>query len=139
MTLKSANFTIFNQSKKPSAANDDRIIFKNYAELGLHDNIDFQKFFISLSEEPTANSTKFSRLDRQAFKEFLQKRYTTVVGEKILLFIETQYVNLYRIDINNFCNIIKDLINDGPDVYKKLIFSCLSQTNNMRMCEHDLF
>jgi hypothetical protein len=126
------------QTKKPPLGNkNNKVIFSNASQLGLSESPAFQKFFISLSEE--SQNIRFARLSRQAFKEFLQRRYTPHVGEKIMLFLENQFLSLYRIDIHGFCNIMKDFLNAGPDCHKKLIFSCLSRQNQGRICEHDLF
>ena len=32
-----------------------------------------------------------------------------------------------------------DLMNQGPDCYKKMLFACLSLNNLGRICEHDIF
>lgn len=56
-----------------------------------------------------------------------------------MLFLENQFLSLYRIDIQGFCNVIRDFMNAGPECYKKLLFSCLSIQNQGCICEHDLF
>jgi len=61
------------------------------------------------------------------------------VGDKIILFLENQFQSLFRIDFIAFCKMIMDLINTGPDCYKRLVFACLSLSNQGRICEHDLF
>lgn len=54
-------------------------------------------------------------------------------------FLENQFLSLYRIDLNGYCSIIRELINAGPAAYKKLAFCALSNQNKGRICEHDLF
>lgn len=34
---------------------------------------------------------------------------------------------------------ICDMLNLGPEFYKKLLFACLSKLNPGRVCEHDIF
>jgi len=34
---------------------------------------------------------------------------------------------------------IMDFINYGPEIYKMILFACLSITNTGRICEHDLY
>lgn len=111
--------------RRPSVGSkNSRMIFSKTSQLGLYESPAFRKFFLSLSEE--SQNIKFARLSRQAFKEFLQRRYTKLVGERIMLFLENQFLSLYRIDAIGFCNVIRDFVNAGPECYKKLLFSCLS-------------
>ena len=56
-----------------------------------------------------------------------------------MIFLENQFNSLYRIDFKGFCNIILEFINYGPEIYKMLLFACLSITNTGRICEHDLY
>ena len=111
-------------------------IFTDASYLGLSDNIEYENFFRSMCDENF--SIKYARLNRNQFKQFLQDRYSKVVGEKICIFLENQFATLYRIDYNSFINIILDFINAGPEMHKKLVFACLSITNTGRICEHDL-
>ena len=129
--------TLKELQKPATGPKNGRPIFESSSQLGLYESPAFQKFFISLSEE--SQNIKFARLSRQAFKEFLQKRYTGPVGERIMLYLENQFQSLYRIDIHGFCNVIREFLNAGAESYKKLLFSCLSLQNQGRICEHDLF
>lgn len=68
--------------------------------------------------------------------EHLQSRYTPVIGERILLFLENMQPIIMARD---YCECIREFLNAGPEMHKKLLFSCLSLTNVGRICEHDLF
>ena len=55
-------------------------------------------------------------------------------------FLETQFTTtLYKIDFMGFCSIITELVNNGPECYKRLLFASLSLQNQGRICEHDIF
>ena len=82
---------------------------------------------------------KLARLKRFYLQQFLQNRYSEIVGEKIINFLESQFQSLYRIDYNGFLQVITDLLNLGPEGYQKLVFSCFSQKNPGIICEHDIF
>ena len=83
-----------------------------------------QNLFKSMSEGEA--SIKHARLKRSSFKEFLQDRYSPVVGDKMLLFLENQFNSLYRIDYQGFLGVILEFLNSGPECYKKMMFACLS-------------
>jgi hypothetical protein len=71
--------------------------------------------------------------------EYLQERYTKNVGERVMMFLENQFTSLYKIGFEGFCNVIMELVNAGPECYKRLLFASLSLQNQGRICEHDLF
>lgn len=56
-----------------------------------------------------------------------------------MIFLETQFNQLYRADIFSYIQMINDMLHAGPECYKKMLFACLSISNNGRICEHDLF
>lgn len=61
------------------------------------------------------------------------------MGDRILQYVETYFNSLYKIDYSGFLGIIMDLLNAGPDCYRKILFACLSINNQGRICEHDIF
>jgi hypothetical protein len=79
------------------------------------------------------------KLQRIKYKKFLQDRYSETVGEKILLFLENKFQTLFTFDKKGYCNVLMEFLNQGPDLYKRLIFNCLSQANLGYICEHDIF
>jgi hypothetical protein len=58
--------------------------------------------------------------------EYLQERYTKNVGERVMMFLENQFTSLYKIGFEGFCNVIMELVNAGPECYKRLLFASLS-------------
>lgn len=46
---------------------------------------------------------------------------------------------MYKIDFAGFCSVITELVNNGPECYKRLLFASLSLQNQGRICEHDIF
>jgi len=96
-----------------------------------------QQFFFKISDGES--NVKFRRLNRPLFKSFLQQRYSDLVGERIMLFIESCYGSLYKIDFYSFLQIITDIINAGPEGYQKLVFACFGLSNPGLICEHDVF
>ena len=56
-----------------------------------------------------------------------------------MMFLENQFTSLYKIGFEGFCNVIMELVNAGPECYKRLLFASLSLQNQGRICEHDLF
>lgn len=58
-------------------------IFSKTSQLGLNDHPSVHNLFKTLSEDPEQH-IKFARLKRAAFKSFLQERYTTLFGDRIL-------------------------------------------------------
>lgn len=63
-------------------------ILQSSAQLGLNENPNTRNFFISLAENGETR-IKFARLKRFYLQQFLQNRYSEVVGEKILNFLES--------------------------------------------------
>ena len=101
-------------------------------------NEEYNSFFKSFCYD--SSSIKQARLNRALFRELLVDRYSKVVGDKIMLFLENQFSSyLHRIDFKGFCNIILEFINYGPEIYNMLLFTCMSTTTTGRVCEHDLF
>lgn len=100
---------------------------------------DISNFFRSFSLPETNISKRHARMNRNVFKEFLEDRYSKLVGKKMMDFLETQFNNLARADIFAYVQMITDMLNSGPDCYKKMLFACLSLSNNGRICEHDIF
>jgi len=66
-------------------------------------------------------------------------RYSQVVGERILSFLESQFNSLYQIDFSGFLQVLTDFLNAGPESYRKFVFICMGLTNPGIICEHDLF
>ena len=69
-------------------------------------------FFRSMCDENY--SIKFARVNRVVLKQFLQDRYSNFVGERILSFLENEFVPLLRIDFTGWCQMLMDLLNAGP-------------------------
>ena len=42
------------------------------------------------------------KLNRKRFKDYLKTRYSNIVGERIILFIESTYSSLHNIDFDGF-------------------------------------
>jgi hypothetical protein len=80
-----------------------------------------------------------AKLKRNNFKEFLQNRYSRQVGEKILVFLESFFNSLYKIDYSGYLGVLMEMLNAGPESYRKMLFVCLSKHNPGRICEHDVF
>ena len=53
--------------------------------------------------------------------------------------MESEYQSFYNIGFNSFLTVLSDFLNDGPDIYRKMLFECLSLSNPGRICEHDIF
>jgi hypothetical protein len=79
------------------------------------------------------------KIDRAKYKEFLQDRYSKIVGEKILLFLENKFQTLFTFDKKGYNNVIMEFLNTGPELYKKILFNVLSFNNPGEICEHDIF
>jgi hypothetical protein len=45
---------------------------------------------------------KSARLNRTAFKEFLQKRYSKIIGDRIISYLESEGYQLFRADYNMY-------------------------------------
>jgi hypothetical protein len=56
--------------------------------MGIEDRPDFVNYFVTLCDEKISHNPK---IERTKYKEFLQDRYSKIVGEKILLFLETKF------------------------------------------------
>lgn len=54
----------------------------------LQNDIEVQNLFRSMCEDDFG--IKSARLNRTAFKEFLQKRYSKIIGERILIYLESE-------------------------------------------------
>ena len=87
-------------------------VFTDVSQLGLINNLEYENFFRSMCDENY--SIKFARLNRVVFKQFLQDRYSDFVGERILSFLENEFVPLLRIDFQGWCRMLMDLLNAGP-------------------------
>jgi len=101
------------------------------------DNPEYENFFRSLCDENY--SIKYAHLNRSIFKQFLQDRYSRFVGERIIAFLDNEFVPLLRIDFRGWCTVLMDFLNAGPELHKRLLFACLGLTNTGRICEHDLY
>ena len=91
---------------------------------------------MTLCKDTNSHNPKVERLK---FKQFLQDRYSETVGEKILLFLENKFQTLFTFDKKGYCNVVMEFLNQGPELYKKLIFSCLSRAQPGFICEHDIY
>lgn len=111
-------------------------IFKASEQLGLEDRPDFQQFFLALCADPNSHNPKLERLK---YKEFLQDRYSRIVGEKALLFFENKFQTLFTFDKRSYCNVIMEFLNSGTELYKRLLFGCLNFSCSSFVCEHDIF
>ena len=71
--IKRDEFTPYKttQGKTVAASVRKETIFTNSKELGLYNNTDFQKFFMTLCEEEVSNVKKYARLKRESFQIFL--------------------------------------------------------------------
>lgn len=78
-------------------------------------------------------------MDREALKQYLEDRYSKLIGQKLLLFLETQLHQMHRAHHETFVQLITDMLQGGPEFYKKMCFACLSLSRNGRICEHDVF
>ena len=103
--------------KIPTAITSRKVkpIFTDVSYLGLMNNPEYENFFRAFCDDKC--EIKYARLNRNLFRQFLQDRYSKVVGEKILIFLENQFSPLYRIDFKGFCSIIMEFINYGPEIY----------------------
>lgn len=133
------------QSKLPSAKAPGGgpakpgLIFSKPKDLALLEDPEMQNFFRSMCVSDAGSSIKHAKLDRPVFKQFLQDRYSKLVGEKLLQHIENSINPLYRADYPSFLQVIIGILNAGPDCYKRMLFASLSLTNPGRICEHDIF
>jgi hypothetical protein len=41
--------------------------------------------------------------------------------------------------MKRYCDVLLEIFNGGPDLYKKMMFTCLSFQNQGKICEHDIF
>ena len=77
--------------KIPTASANKKVkpIFTDVSCLGLMNNPEFENFFKAFCDD--CCNIKHARLNRNLFKQFLQERYSKVVGEKILTFLDSQF------------------------------------------------
>lgn len=61
------------------------------------------------------------------------------MADKIIFFLEDSFQTLNRLTMKRYCDVLLEIFNGGPDLYKKMIFSCLSFQTPGKICEHDLF
>lgn len=136
--LSCDQFLSFKQShcRQPGMVSKRNLIFKTQEQLGLEDRPDFNQFFNILCDDPSSHNPK---LDRLKYKEFLQDRYSKIVGEKVLSFFENKFQTLFTFDKRGYCNVIMEFLNLGPELYKRLLFGCLNFSNSQQICEHDIF
>ena len=114
-----------------------RQILNGFKSLGVADDINLQNFFRSMCESDV--SIKHAGLKKTSFKQFLQQRYSSQVGEKLLAFMESEYQSFYNIGFQSFLTVLSEFLNDGPETYRKMLFDCISLSNPGRICEHDIF
>lgn len=128
----------FKQShcRQPGTVTKRNPVFKLPEQLGLEERPDFRQFFLALCGDQSSHNPKLERLK---YKEFLQDRYSKIVGEKALLFFENKFQTLFTFDKRGYCNVIMEFLNSGPELYKRLLFGCLNFSNSQFICEHDLF
>lgn len=69
----------------------------------------------------------------------LEARYFKTMADKIIFFLEDSFQTLNRLTMKRYCDVLLEILNGGPDLYKKMMFSCLSFQNPGKICEHDLF
>ena len=88
--MQSDQFITFKQShnRQPGVIPKRNPIFKTTEQLGLEERPDFHQFFLPLCGDPSSHNPK---LERIKYKEFLQDRYSKIVGEKALLFFENKF------------------------------------------------
>jgi hypothetical protein len=123
--LQLDEFITYKQShnKPPGVIVRRNKIFTKTEQLGLEERPDFQAFFAPLCEDKTAHNPK---LQRMKYKKFLQDRYSETIGEKVLMFLENRFQTLFTFDKKGYCSVVMEFLNQGPDLYKRLIFNCLS-------------
>ncbi|CDW83717.1 UNKNOWN [Stylonychia lemnae] len=97
----------------------------------------FQGFFLKLAEDDSA--LRWSKLNRNTFKQFLQDRYGRKISERMITYIEANFGTLYRIEFKAFIRIIRDFIKSGPATWQKFTFTSFNITGNNQLCEHDMF
>lgn len=78
------------------------VIRNKINELNLINDEDITNQFRRMSLQETNISKKHARLNRNAFKQFLEDRYSKNVGEKLMIFLETQFNSMFRADIFSF-------------------------------------
>jgi hypothetical protein len=96
-----------------------------------------RNFFFSICEE--YSDIKNAKLSIQALKEYLQSKYSKIVGERLLVYLESEGNQLYRTDFTGFLQVVMNIINEGLHGYKKMMFAAFSLQNPGRICEHDVF
>jgi len=126
-------------SRAQSGSHKASPVTSKIKDLNLHQDADICNFFRGMCGAEGGQSMRHARLNRNSFKQFLQDRYSKLVGEKLILFLETQFNSLYRAEFSGFLQVITDLLHAGPECYKKMLFACLSLSNPGRICEHDIF
>lgn len=126
-------------SKIMIKTSDNEAIGQQIQAMRLDKNQDLIAFFNSMSAQEAGFGTKNARLDRDQLKNLLVRRYSSIIAERMLAFVETHYTTFYKADCSTYVKIISDLLQGGPELYKKLLFACMSQSNSGQICEHDIF
>ncbi len=80
-----------------------------------------------MSTDP--NSVKQLHLDISKFSKCLQDKYSKLIGERMLSFIEWRFESLYGIDYPEFLKMLMKFLDQGPRYYKEMLFMCLSLSN----------
>ena len=126
-------------NKKIQAQFKPKPLVLSAQDLGLEKQKDFQELSQFLFR-----GSNFGRLDhrefsKQAFREHLNDRYSKQITDRIMLVLESQNMIKPQMSEMDYAQMICDMLNLGPEFYKKLLFACLSKLNPGRICEHDIF
>eukprot|EP00347_Sterkiella_histriomuscorum_P000292 403376443 len=97
----------------------------------------FQNFFLKMAEDDSV--LRWSKLNKNNLKQFLQDRYGKRVSERMLSFLENTFGSLYRIDFKTFVKLLKDFVRGGPQLWLRFAFNSFNITGNGMLCEHDMF
>ena len=90
-----------------------------------------------MSEDDSA--IRWAKLNKNAFRSFLQERYGKKMGEKMVQFIDTNLMQVFRNDFKSYVKMIRDFLKGGTSLWNKFAFHILNMASNGKLCEHDMF
>lgn len=85
-----------------------------------------------------SSNIRHRETNQKAIEKMLADRYTLPMAVRILGVLEDQFQTLHRLSIKRYAGIVQELLYGGLEMYKKILFECLSNANGM-ICEHSLF
>jgi hypothetical protein len=103
----------------------------------LEKNRKLHKFFVSISDD--GNNVKWCKLNRNLLKNHLIIRYGKKITDRILLFLDTNFGLVVRLQYEIFTKMIKDFIRGSFSLWRKFAYFVFNVSGNEKLCEHDLF